>query len=263
MTDTQGADAAIETTGAKEATERDFDAEAREGGWKPKDEYTGDPKKWRDAKSYVEYGELKAEVRGEFEDRFKRLERTTDRNLKVIKQGYEAQITDLKSQKTAAVKAGNVDLVERIDKAIETTKEAAKDDGESPIEENVNAAFKKRNPWYGDDDDLTAEAIVQSNAVSQAYTLKHGKPMPDNLMLEAVERKIKASADYQKKFGNKSSANGHADVDGGSDSPGAPRKTGKTASDLPPEAKKAAEKFIAQGLFKNLGEYAKDYFANE
>jgi len=35
-----------------------YESEAREQGWKPQDEYEGDPNKWRPAKEFVERGEL-------------------------------------------------------------------------------------------------------------------------------------------------------------------------------------------------------------
>ena len=38
--------------------ENNYEAEAREQGWKPKEGYEGDPEKWRPAKEFVERGEL-------------------------------------------------------------------------------------------------------------------------------------------------------------------------------------------------------------
>ena len=35
-----------------------YESQAREQGWKPKEEYEGDPNKWRPAKEFVERGEL-------------------------------------------------------------------------------------------------------------------------------------------------------------------------------------------------------------
>lgn len=259
MTDSQGGEAAV-----VETTERDFEAEASETGWRPKEEWTGKPDNWKDAKTWVEHGDLKTsirnEVRAEYEGRFASLEKMSKRAQDAIKNGYEAQIADLKAQKTIAVKAGDVATVDKIDKAIDATKEAAKDEGESPIEENVNAAFKKRNTWYMDDEDLTAMAIVQSQAISQAYTLKHGKPMPDEAMLEAVERKVKASPEYKAKFPDKSAANAHAAVDGGSDSPGAPKPSPLFAK-LPPEAKAQCAKDVKAGVYKNNEAWAEAYFS--
>jgi hypothetical protein len=263
MTDVQAGEAGVTETAHQE---RNYEAEASETGWRPEAEWSGKKENWKDARTWVENHDLptriRNEVKAEYEDRFARLEKMGRHAQNVIKQGYEAQIADLKAGRSEAIKKGDVKTVERYDEAIDKTKEAAKSDGESPLEETVNAAFKKRNPWYADDDDLTADAILISSAVSQAYTLKHDKPMPDDLMLEAVERKIKASADYKAKFG-KPSANGHADVDGGSDDPGAAPKTGTFFAKLPPEARKQFAADVKAGTFKQSESeaWAKDYLS--
>lgn len=272
MNDSQGGEAAVVETnaGAEEApvsSERDYDAEARKGGWKPQEEFAGDKSRWKDAKAWVEYGELRDSIRrdvdAEYKGRFDKLEKMGKRAQDAIKNGYESQIADLKAQKTVAVKAGNVAAVEQIDKAIDATKEAARDDGESPLEEaDINAAFQKRNPWYGDDDDLTAQAILLSNAIVQAYGLKHKQKMPDALMLEKVEQKIKASPEYRAKFPDKA-ANGHAAVDGGSDSPGAAPGKGAAFDKLPPEAKKMFAADVKAGTYKasESEDWAKAYLS--
>lgn len=269
MTIEAGGEAAeVDTTGAEVApvsSERDYDTEARETGWRPKEEWTGKPDNWKDAKTWVENTDLptriRNEVRAEYEGRFANLEKMSKKAQTVIKQGYESQIADLKAGRSEAIKKADEKLVERYDDAIEKAKEAAKDEGESPIEADVNAAFKKRNPWYGDDDDLTAMAILESNAIVQAYGLKHGKAMPDDLMLEAVERKVKASADYKAKYEKKPSANGHADVDGGSESPGAASKPNSMFAKLPPEAKAQCAKDVKAGVYKNNEAWAEAYFS--
>jgi hypothetical protein len=269
MTIDNGGEAAVVEAAPEAAVSsqqgRDYEAEARDQGWRPQDEWTGKPDNWKDAKTWVEHGDLRSnirnEVRAEFEGRFANLEKMSKKAQTVIKQGYEAQIADLKEGRNAAIKSGNTALADKYETAIDQTKDAAKDDGESPVEENVNAAFKKKNPWYGDDDDLTAMAIVQSNAVSQAYTLKHGKPMPDAEMLEAVERKVKASPEYKAKFGDKPAANGHATVDGGSESPGAAPKTNTMFAKLPPEAKAQCAKDVKAGVYKTNEEWAQAYFS--
>ena len=59
---------------------RDYEAEARGMGWRPKGEFKGDPRNWKDAKSYVEdggryVGLLRAENKRLTEDIEKRAER--------------------------------------------------------------------------------------------------------------------------------------------------------------------------------------------
>ena len=39
-----------------------YEGEAREMGWRPKEEWQGEPEKWRDAKEFVERGELYGKI---------------------------------------------------------------------------------------------------------------------------------------------------------------------------------------------------------
>lgn len=244
---------------AVSSQERDYEAEARKDGWVPEDEFKGDkkPSRFKTAEEFVRDGEIIA-IKREFDDRLKRMEKSSAAAIKLLEKNHEREIADLKAVRREAVKAGNVAEVERLDQAIEDKKD------EAPGKEkpDQNAAFKQRNDWYETDDDLTALAVGKSQSILQAYFDKHQKPMSQEDMFEAVEKAVKSSALYKAKFPEKA-ANGHAAVDGGSENGGPTRSNGKTAADLPPEAKKAGAKFISQGLYKDLKEYAKDYYANE
>ena len=63
-----------------------YESEAREQGWKPKEEYEGDPEKWRPAKEFVERGELfgKIDVLGrELKETKKALKLLQEHNSKI------------------------------------------------------------------------------------------------------------------------------------------------------------------------------------
>lgn len=273
MTDVQAGESgnAEAASGAVASQERDYEAEARKDGWKPKDEYQGDANKWRDARAYVEYGELRDSIRKEmsadYEDRFARLEKVSKRAIDAIKRDADAKIADLKAGRSEAIKKGDEKLVEKFDDAIEKVKETSKEDVAEAEEdaEALEADFMSRNPWYGDDPILTAAAETISKAVNRTYNAKHKKPMPFAENLKEVEAKIKKTPEYRARFGDGgSAANGHAAVDGGSDSPGMPAKRNKTFSDLPSEAKRAYDGFdpkIKAALSKE--QYAKEYYADE
>ncbi|HEX4922361.1 MAG TPA: hypothetical protein VFV92_16675, partial [Candidatus Bathyarchaeia archaeon] len=63
------------------------------------------------------------------------------------------------------------------------------------------------------------------------------------------------------KFSNTRRQNG-SPVSGSSETASSgSRSRGPSARDLPAEAKAAGERFVKQGLFKDLNEYAKDYFS--
>jgi len=269
MTDVQGgeaagAEAAHEAAVSSQGAERDFETEARDQGWRPKEEWTGKPDNWKDAKTWVENGDLRSsirnEVRAEYEGRFAKLEKMGKKAQDAIKQGFEQQITDLKAERREAIKKGDDKLVDKYDDAIEKVKEAAKDDGTADTDTDVESAFVKRNEWYGKDDDLTGLAESISLRVAKAYANEHGKPMPYDLNLKEVEKQVKASALWKSK-NDKPAANGHAAVDGGSDSPAAAPKTDTLFAKLPPEAKAMCAKDVKAGVYKTNEDWAKVYFS--
>ena len=49
-------------------------------------------------------------------------------------------------------------------------------------------------------------------------------------------------------------------VEGGSRVSASSGPRSKGASDLPADVRKAGERFVSQGLYKNLSEYARDYY---
>jgi hypothetical protein len=279
MTDSQGGEAAIVETnagaeGAPVSSERDYETEAREGGWRPQEEWTGKPDKWKDAKTWVENSDLptriRNEVKAEYEERFARLEKMGKKAQDAIRNGYEQQIADLKAERSAAIKKGDEKAVEQYDTAIEKVKEAAKDDGTGPDDADVEAAFVKRNEWYGTDEELTAIAERESRKVLKEYAEKFqkdnpGKPVPPlsyEKNLAEVERRVKASALWKSR-NEKPAANGHAAVDGGSDNPGSAPSKSPTFDKLQPEAKKQFAADVKAGIYKSSEseDWAKAYFS--
>lgn len=269
MTDTQGGEAAtVETTpqAAVEAAvssqesktqERDYEAEAAEMGWRPKEEWTGKPENWKSAKVYVEHGEVNAriaKIEKDYADRFDKLEKATSRSVERMKAQHAKEIDALKAQKREAVKAGDADAVDRIDEELDRLKA----DGPETVkrtDEQVQAEWVKKNPWYDEDEDLQIAAIGYSNRIKS----------PD---LSFEDNLAKVEAYIRKKFpekfeDKKTAANGHAAVDGGGSMSGIINRSATEFSKLPSEAKRQFERDVENGLYKdNAGDreaWAKAY----
>jgi len=234
MTDEQGGAAAVvdTTTAASEAavssqeqaSERDFDAEARDMGWRPKEEWTGKPDNWKDAKTYVEYDEVKAKVskvEREYAERFKKLESVNAKTVERLQAAHEKEVAELKVARKEAIKGGDVAEVERLDEAIEASKADAPDKPSKKTDADIQAEWVAENTWYESDAKMRRIALGVSN------DLAAGKP--DMTLAENLKLTMKALADEYPEFnwtGKKQStpaANGHAAVDGGGNSPGAIR----------------------------------------
>lgn len=249
---------------------RDYEKEARSSGWVPENEFKGEkrPAAFVDAETFVKRGEefqpfIKAENKRlreemerrekEFDKRVQRLEKTTKSAFDSQQSHYERTIANLRLQKEHAVAGGDLETYRALEKEERSLKAPeAPPEAEAADPEEV---FAKDNPWYGQDDELTAVA----NGISQAHRAKNpNASLQDNL--RHTQEKVRAL--FPDKFGvKKPAANAHAAVDGGGEIAGARPPRGKGYGDLPPEARAACDKFVATipGFKKET--YIKEYFA--
>lgn len=223
---------------AGSSSERDFESEARDQGWRPKDEWTGKPENWKDAQTYVEWGESNNRI-GKLEklvsERVGKLEKVHSKTVEQLQRQHAEEISRLKQQKTAAVRAGDADTVDAIDKKLDELKAEAPASQRSPEEmEKVINAWAAERPWW-------------SNKTIRAWAKEHSveistpdMTLEDNLALvdEAVRK------EFPNAF-KKPGAHGHAPVDGGGDTP-----SGSARSDpinaLPNEARKKCKEDMAK-----------------
>ncbi len=260
------------------APERDFEAEARDMGWVPEAEFKGDkkPAKFLDAKEFVERGEtvlpfvqrenrrLKEELAKAdktYGDRFTKLEKMSQFALKTLQDRHAQELEALKATRDAAVEKGDVTAFRRVEKQI-ADHEAAKPTDVEPeakpdpqVEaqkaQEAQTAWMGKNDWYGKDAVMTGYA----NYVSQGFLQANPNiTMEENLRLtdEAMRKQFPTS------FKTKTDANGHAPVESGGDPKGAASRT-PLFDKLPAEAKAMAKQNVADGLYKNVEDWAKAY----
>lgn len=267
-------------TGGSE--ERNYEAEAIDLGWKPQDQFQGDPEKWVDAKTYVERGEtmlplIKAnnrKLQGDLEQtrqqliETQRLLRANADALEQIKKdnsernlvSIEAQIADIDDRIAAARQEDDVrtelalrdqrdELREQLRAAKKTpqtttTQQTPPNGNGSTIAPEVWDKFNADNPWYASDPMLqAATAAAMAQIVKERGAELAGK--------SPLERMQMAADVVKKRFGLGQNARRHAAnrVEGGSsadDAGSGGGGSGKVYSDLPPEAKAACEKQLRQ-----------------
>lgn len=271
--------------------QRDFEGEAREMGWVPKDDFHEEPEKWIDAEEFVKRGEqvlpilrannrkLKQEVLTK-EAALATLQQTVanqEKALKALKKGYDEQVKhqveeakrELTAQLKQAKKDGDVDaevdLQERLDtlKATERTakEEAREESPESEIQTRIAPQFKKwneENPWFGDDSNPTnrkrsRELIRIGEELRSKGETSAGFPFLDRCLEILEERESKRSA-----------VRTPSKVEGGSAR--STNKSGRAFDSLSKEAKAAChsdtETFVGPGkMFKTVGEW-EDHYAS-
>jgi len=254
--------------GADDAQQQ-IEARARAMGWTPKDEFKGDPAKWRDAGEFVERGEnllplVKAQNK-RLEREVAELKQTTremgDYLSKTEQRAYDRALADLKQQRKEALAAGDGDAFEKADEQIKTVeREAAekaakraekKDDGPDP----VYAEWESRNAWLKDTElSEYAEFAAQKLRAS-------GEKATGAEFLDMVAERVKKQ--FPAKFTNPRRESAQA-VEGAAP---AARRGGKSYADMPAEARAACDRMAKNGfggdekaMAKFKADYVKQYF---
>ncbi len=239
---------------------------ARAKGWKPKEEYTGDPGLYVDAKEFLGREPLFDRMRVILREN-KEIKKTVDAMAKHWNKNLErevnARIIELKYQKREAVKTGDVAQVEAIDKAIEQENER-KADAVAPEKAGPDpavVAWVEANPWYIKDPELHDFAV----SFNDAYLRRHPGALEDSLTktAEAVKKA------YPDRFPKPVKTNGEDDppprppvapVEGGGPRPGGGGKK-YTVSRLSADQKRVYDQIVTEhkvtthdAFFKSLDE---------
>lgn len=229
----------------------DVEQRARILGWKPPEEWRGDKpaRGLMSAEQWVEkFGNTPHEIeaikadrereRREFNERLERIEAAN-------KAALERQRKMLEAKMDSAAESADFDGYKQAKAELEGLRDKPEPQAQPEGPPPETQAWMARNTWFGKDRVKTAAAqALAAEAMERGIT-------DFAAQLEYVDREIEARMGSSK-------PRGRAAVDEGGLQP--PRKRGKGASDLPAEAKKAAEMFVKDGIYKSVDEYAQDYW---
>jgi len=226
---------------------------AKEQGWRPKEEYEGDPSKWVSAETFVAKGELieKIEALGkELKSQKKANQMLLEHHQKIKVSEFQRAVEFLKTEKKRAYEEGDVDRIMEIDDQIANVKETQKMQQNQAVIEEPDPhpeflTWTKENRWYEKDSELREEADILGTT--------YAKRNPNKTPLEVLEwtsKQIKKI--YPDKFTNPN-RNKPSAVEGGSTS------SSKRIEDYPltEEERRAMMTFVRTGIMTK-DEYIKD-----
>lgn len=263
----------IDTQSQPEA--RDYEAEARAQGWRPKEEFKGNPDAWTDAETFVRRADevlplvkkQNANLKREIDDLRKMIRKVT----RSEREAHSNALAEIRAQMEEAVETGDVAAFKKLDaKADQLRKDIADDTpgmvhGEDPQE--AFDTFRESNSWYDKANLASAseteiEARLYADRLADKY-VKQG--LQDSL--SPTEFFAKIAEDTEAKFPNlKSKAPRQkppSDV-AGVTRPGLNSKA-KTGANLPADARAQATRFFNNGVIKAkslteaLDKYASSY----
>ncbi|OHD28154.1 MAG: hypothetical protein A2Y38_15595 [Spirochaetes bacterium GWB1_59_5] len=225
-------------------------AKAAAAGWRPLEEFDGDPEHWVDAKEFVKRAPLyekNHKLKRELTEMKATIHELKGHIGKVSEAAYNKAVKDLQAQRDEAIDIGDRDQVKELDKAI---KEAETLKPSQPDVHPAIAAWEKVNKeWFYADPEITDFGMSRA----QAHLRKHPEDFEGamEVMEAACKREFPGKCGDEKKSERKPAPPA---VEGGS-SPGAKRTFGE--SDLTDEQRKVMSRFVRQGVMSKE-EYIKD-----
>ena len=163
-----------------------YEDQARAQGWKPKEEYQGDPNKWREAKEFVDRGELFSKIDSmgkELKETKKALAMLQEHHSKVRETEYNKAVLELKTLQKKHLEEGNSDgYLETTElltdlKAEQKAREVVKE--VTPQQQDPRfASWVEENKWYQKD----AEMREFADSIGMGYAQTHPNQDPEEVL---------------------------------------------------------------------------------
>jgi hypothetical protein len=161
-----------------EYTPPTIEQQALDQGWKPREEYEGDPDKWVSADIFVARKPLFEHIssqKKELNELRKALKSIANTQGEIRKQEFDKALQTLKAAKREALLENDADRVIDIDDKIDLVKTAQKsaiDDLQNQVAEETQqlhpemVAWVDKNQWYQNDEAMRAWADVRGRQLS-------------------------------------------------------------------------------------------------
>lgn len=240
---------------------KDAEAQAQKHGWRPKDQWEGEPDKWISAEEFLRRGEENPRI---LRDRLRKLEKTNEETLQLMRdlvstqrkdrERYAAeQVAKAKAERREAIQQGDVDRAEALDSRIEEIQEQVKPAKEKPAQTDVPEPYTKwakDNKWFYTDPAMSAAARAELDIINVDPDTSD---LDDDAKLKLVTKAVRQRYPHKFPQAKRPSA---PSVEGGSS---APRSEGKKGwNDLPSDVRQIADRLVSRGVVTKE-QYLKDF----
>jgi tetratricopeptide (TPR) repeat protein len=181
----------------------EIEQQAIEQGWRPKAEWEGDETKWRDAKEFVERGELysKIDTMGrDLKDTKKALKMLQEHHSKLKEVEYNKALTELKAAQKKNLESGDADAYLETTELLTDLKaeQKAREVYQESMPQTVDPRFTAwvdRNQWYAKEPAMKKYADL----IGEVYARQNPDLEPVDV-LDYVTKEIKVK--FKDKFVN-------------------------------------------------------------
>jgi hypothetical protein len=150
---------------AEESNLSATDQTAFDQGWRPKEEFKGDPDNWKTSKEYIKDGEFISKIadlnrrmdsqKADFDERLENTNKLNEARRK-------SEIEDLKAKQREAINMADEDAYDRAQKKIDTLEDSKADTDDQPqAKDPAITEWEAKNDWINNPNDEKT-AIAQS-----------------------------------------------------------------------------------------------------
>lgn len=234
--------------------EQAYEDRAKGLGWKPQEDFSGDPADWRPAKEFLDRQPLFDKIHSLKNELFHQ-KKSFEQDLDVIKQHvkqlseteYKKALSDIKLQRRLAVSEGDVQAVDAYDTQIEQLQTSRPKIVEAPKQAEPNPIFIEwadANKWYSTDQELRQEA----DTIATGYVAQHQGRATTEMVLNYVKSRIEKM--YPEKFAAKTPKQEVASVEsGGASGGGVTRSSSKLKEgDLSEQERHVMNTLVKRGV---------------
>lgn len=242
----------IKSTETETPTELSMEDRAREMGWKPAEEYSGDKNKWVNAEVYV----ARAPLFEELDKQRKTVKKLTEQMAALTT--YQTQIredqtkkviAELKQAKKLALDNADSEAVIEIDERLQEVREQITSQRQEARETSAEIRqefrdFVKENSWYESDSTLKREADILGTAIWQK-SISSGYTPDLSDVYQEVATKIRKL--YPEKFENQNKRTAPSVESGSTRSTGTSKKKAFGVEDLNEDERKVFNTLFKRG----------------
>lgn len=271
MSDVHAAEAPDVTKAAPEPNEAE--TKATRLGWVPKDEFKGDPDRWRPAEEFLERGERILPLVLKDNDRLHKRLGDVEAMLRETKEASKELLEFSTKSEQRAYERAKAEIQSKIEAAAATADPNAVRQGMRELDE-LNAEHVKPAPkkdesapvvadpviqdWMAKEEWFTKSAVLNTYATDVFGELERSAPGMSKSELLA-ETKKRTMEKFPEKFGINPKREEAAAVASPSGQTATVRRDKRTYDNLPADAKRACDKFVKTISGYTREQYCKDY----
>lgn len=240
---------------------------AKVKGWKPLEEFKGDPADWIDAKEFLVREPLLKEIR-DLKKHIRTERERTESDMRIIstqfsemnRMAYDKAVADLELQRDLAIQEQDITTVRALDKKIDTVKDdhqkvqaqTRPQIRQQAVQTEEMEQWRADNAWFDSDQELQDEAV----AIGVGYLAKNPNKTQGQMLKHVEDRIQKIYPEKFKKQQTRTSVEDNNDtkVESGGTSRPSPNRQGRglKVSDLDDDEKAVMRTLLKRGVLKDV-----------